>query len=260
MTEDSITDEQLVAYLDGALSDDAAARIAAAIDADPILAARAEALSPDLSALRAEMDAMLGQAPAMDIPADLQTDVPDALPDALPVSRPVSRIIWWPAAAAAVFALAIGLGVGLSMNRAAPPDWMQAVADYQELYGPETLAGPALSDTQRAAGLRRVADAMALPLTAERVALRGLTLQRAQLLTIDGGPLVQIAYTDASGAPVALCLTRTDGADRPPRTRVYGTQNAVEWQLDGIGYILIGRVPPATLLAGQKDVSAQFAG
>lgn len=253
---DEITDDELIGYLDGYLADEDARRIATAIDADDDLAARAAALSPDMAALKEEFDALLHLAPRS-LPVAEAISAPTVVPANAGTGR--MTVPWWPTAMAATLALAIGLAAGFSLSPKPPQqDWMQAVADYQRLYGPETLGGPALTEQQRRDGLARAAGAVDLPLTPNSVAIAGLDFQRAQILTIDGAPLVQIAYTDPDGAPVALCLTRTGGPEIAPRSTRYGAMNAVTWQTAGVGFILIGTSASALLQAGQADVAPRI--
>lgn len=107
-----LNDETLMAYADGELPPEEAARVAAAIAADPALATRARVFGQTRRA-------MAGLKPA---------PVPDALADriramsAQPAPEPANviplrrRITNWQLPAAAAIALAIGLGAGATLR------------------------------------------------------------------------------------------------------------------------------------------------
>lgn len=246
MTAETPTDEELVAYLDGALPDAEADRIAQALARDGELAARLQALEVDMGALRAGFDDLVAGAPALSVPE-------------VPVHEPAPAMSdgFWTlsrAAAVAVVMFGAGLGIGWSVApTASAPDWHQAVADYQVLYTTATLTAVPMSDQGRAAGLAHVGHALGLALDESDVAIPGLTFQRAQILEHRGAPLAQLAYLDGAGNPVAFCFTRTGGSDQASRSVEISGLNAETWQQGGIGYILIGPAPAEDLrLAGQR--------
>ncbi|MEM9062981.1 MAG: hypothetical protein AAGD13_21155 [Pseudomonadota bacterium] len=243
-----VTDEQIVAFLDDALSSEEQARIALAVANDPSVAARIEALALDRDDLRAGFEDMLSEAPVIALPPE-------------PANQPQQPSGWgvWGlrgAAAAAIFAIGIGAGSLLTPPTEVRNDWTTAVADYQVLYATETLTTTPLSDAARELSLARTSAALGLDLSEEALSVDGLDFQRAQILSYMETPLAQLAFLDADGTPFALCFLRLDGGDTEPRTEDLAGLASVTWQQDGFGFILIGGDDPAAVEALQK----QFAG
>jgi anti-sigma factor RsiW len=194
MTQDR--DADLVALLDGTLPSADAQALREELSADPTLRAHMDALDVDLSGLRAQADGVLASAPPM--PAAMGSRTTAA------ARRPVATL-----AMAASVALALVLGgvlVGTRLGKA--EDWRDYAAAYHLLYQPETLAAPVQGD----GGVAYVSEALGHDLSA-LAELEDLDFRRAQVLGWEGQPLVQFAYLDASGRPVAVCImVAGDGA------------------------------------------------
>ena len=235
-----VSDEELIAYLDGApnnvLTEARRAEIVRAL-ADPDVAARVEELRMDTTELRSGMDALLGTAPTFEIP-----DQRDAQRRS------------WPQIAAVAAVFVVGVLAGWLLSPGERDDWHMAVAEYQVLYTTETLtAVPATSD-QRAAGLAATGKALGLDLT-PAADLPGLQFKRAQLLRHDGNLVAQLVYLDGDGNPVAFCLTRTGGADAAKETLTRKGLTATAWQTTGVGFLLIGPVDQGVLAKAQVALS-----
>lgn len=114
-----IDPEQLQAYLDGALADDALdadtrARIEAAMAADPALASEVAAAARLRARIRAEFDPVLDEPMPERFAALFDAPAAPAVFDAgnvraLPARRPSPRPAWWMLAAASVAVVAMGL-------------------------------------------------------------------------------------------------------------------------------------------------------
>ncbi|MEJ6403997.1 anti-sigma factor family protein [Yoonia sp. 2307UL14-13] len=229
-----VTDEDLTAYLDGAADDALSTRIAAALETDPELAMRHQALTIDLDILRSayDFDSLRSPAPPENLAA-------------------IKTSLWKiPAALAATFALGM---VAMALLRPAP-DWVDTVASYQALYVTETLSGPTQPTQKSAAVLGQAKEMLGVDLGAA-IDINGLTFKRAQILAIDGQPLIQIAYLDDDGVPFAFCITAASaGGDmRQVMSHDLATQS---WVDNGIGYVLVG----GTDLNRVGILSAQFRG
>ena len=72
------------------------------------------------------------------------------------------------------------------------------------------------------------------------VELDGLEFKRAQLLAIEGRPLIQMAYLDAAGQPFAFCAVRLDDADQSILSEMSHGLATASWVNDGVGFVLIG--------------------
>lgn len=265
-------DATMVALLDGMLPPEEAEQARRRIAADPGLAARLERLAAGGNQAR-DAFAMLPP-PPLGLEAWLARQTAAA-----PQARPVPRRPWWGGfspmrlAAALAAVLIAGIAIGYVTGRVtapegsveeelagSPEEWREAVAQYLALYNADTLTAlsddPALHDRQ----LAIVASRLGIALPAAAVALPELTFKRAQIFDYEGRPLGQIAYTDAAGQPVALCILRQDlpvaGLTSEERHGI----NIVYWSKDGLGYLLAGRLSADRLETIAADVARRLPG
>ncbi|MEL7216243.1 MAG: hypothetical protein AAGJ96_09980, partial [Pseudomonadota bacterium] len=226
------SDEQLTAFLDGEVSDAEAEAIAAALEQDPALAKRLAGLEVDFAPIREAFDAVLVDAPEVELP------------------EPAPERRWVQPLMAASVALLVGVGVGWTLRAPEPaqaPGWLEVVAQYQALYAAETLAAVQPAPSAREAEVLRVAAAVGAPLTVENTEAAGLRYARGQVLDLGGRPLAQLLYQAADGTPVALCVIATAAGDAPVTTREVNGIPAAVWREGGFAYLVIGETDPATI-------------
>ena len=238
----AISDEMLTAYLDGALDADDRATVEAALARDPAVANRLAALDVPMAALRDGFDDLLAQAPS-----------PPALPSVS--TQPPRR--WLELAAAVVIGVGLGAGALFWQGDAAPSDWKMAVADYQVLYVPQTLAMPAPEPDAAQAQLEQASAAVGVDLT-PAVNAGDLSFRRAQLLGYKGRPLVQVAYLSRDDLPFALCVTDVDGPDIAPEAVMLSGLAGAFWVRDGKGFLIIGGDDLATVETLADDLQARL--
>ena len=275
----SPTDEDLVAYLDGELAQEARAALARTIASRHDVQQRLlelsggarpfrEAFAPLLDAApRERLDAMLAR---LAVPQPVPSEaLPSPSAPSLAVSqRPVpsrpgpSRLaVGLGALAAAVLLFVAGAGTGVAWlsglaplqallpasDHEAEEDWREAVAQYLTLYTPETLASIPDDADLRRRELATVGARLGLALPPETVALPGLPLKRAQIFAYDERPLGQVGFLDPSSGPLALCITTGAGAGPAlrPALREERRQgfNIVFWDTGRHRLMLIGRAP-----------------
>jgi len=237
--DDHISDETLTGYLDGALEDADMDRVAAALDRDPALCARLEALDMDFGEIRAAFDTMLPEAPK-----DL------VLP---PAAQPRPALL----ATAACALLAVGAGLGASFNASSAQDgWHDYVAAYQALYVEDTLTAVVQTDAQSAAQLQRVSAQLGRPLD-RATDIPGFAYKRAQVLGFNGKPLIQMAYLTDTGVPMALCIIRSDEGETLETMRLEGLE-AASWSDGDFAYLLIGGEDSAQIAAAATHLQAQL--
>lgn len=234
MSQSTITDEDLTAHLDGEADAVTRTAIEDALASDSQLIKRLEGLDIPLDRLRAE-----GAALAEAVP-------PVVMPDVRPAPSK-----GWLVAASLIFGLLLGAG---AMRLANPQDtWVDAIANYQALYVPATLAG----DVQPVEITKAVVSAFeaeaGISLTGV-TEIAGLTFKRAQTLGIEGRRLLQLAYVTEDGRPVAYCLTTVQDRDRLARHSVTYGLGAVDWVKDGVGYVLVGDLAADQLHALQATL------
>ena len=211
-------------YLAGELTDAEAAEIENAVEADAALEVRLLALDP----------------------------LANSVADAFAAVRPPQATVfprresgWQGSMVAAVAGLALLVGLGGGWFAAQSPDetkpWVVAVADYQVLYQPETVAVLAPAPGEVAAQLTRASAAVGSDLALfEEAELGGARLLRAQVLGLGNRPIVQMVYQLADGTPLALCLTQKgSGALEQMNFEVSGLM-ASRWQTEELDVLLIG--------------------
>lgn len=192
------TDADLLSYLRGDGDPATAGAIEADLTRDAALEERLMALDPIAEPIKAAFDGVA--------PADPAAFVPET-----PAQAP-SR---WPHALTLVAAGLVGAAVmfGTFNLRSPAPDWRMQVANYQALYGPETVGGALLSAEERAFQTEQAGAKIALAgLEAVTGVTPDLTHVRTQILQVDGTPLAQIVFRTADGQPVALCGLPHSGA------------------------------------------------
>ncbi len=171
-------------------------RIRRALRHDADLALRIEPLDMPLRSVRQAFDLDVLSAPSM--PAHISE-----------VSKPPKKRIAVPIGLAASFALGM---VGATALRFLP-GWSAHVAACQALYPTQTLEGPGQAPQDAQAAITGARKTLGFAFTAAPE-MPGMIFKRAQMLAIDGQPLIQLAYLDDNGVLFALFLTRVSEADR----------------------------------------------
>jgi anti-sigma factor RsiW len=136
-----------------------------------------------------------------------------------------------------------------------PRDWRSAVEEYTNLYSNETFS-PLHPDAALAAlELSAVGARVGARLTPETIALPGLRFTVAFMLSYKGSPLAVIAYVDAQGAPILLCIIDNHAPDAGMRSERRGELSLASWSRGGLGHLVIGRIPQeeAAKLAGMLE-------
>ena len=253
-------DALLTAYIDGELPADERAALDGRLAREPDLAARLAALEQSSRDFAGAFDLLLAEAPTARLSA--------LLAEAGEQARPASRRGWRPAAIAAAIALfVLGAGAGylvpLATGLVQPvpvaesPNWRQAVADYMGMMTPETLAIIANDPAALAGELTRVGDRLSVALTPDRLALPDSALKRASLYDFHGKPLAQLAYLSPADGAFAFCIIANGKPDGAVAFEQREGFNIVFWNRNGIGYMVIGKAPRATLEAFAGDLQAQ---
>lgn len=224
----AFTDEELTAYLDGEADADLHARVQLALASDAVLSDRLQSLDLPAAALRDAFSPEVLGAPQM----------PEGLLPAPRETRTPLRLV-------ASIAVAFGLGVVSSYmlqpgpQPAKEPGWKAVVASYQSLYVTDTVDIAAQAPEITADVLTGFGGSHGIDLSPAQT-VEGLEFKRAQLLGFKGKPLLQMAYLAPGGVPVALCIIRSNGDDKPMQSEVLAEMATASWVSDGVGYLLIG--------------------
>jgi anti-sigma factor RsiW len=234
-------DAELVALIDNELDEEAKDRLLARLAADEELRQRYEALRDAGAPIAGSLDALLEMAPVNRLRG-------------LPLMRPArgpSRLFSWIsprglAAGLAACLLSAGAAAWIALSLARlgePTDWLSAVVEYTNLFTQETFS-PLHPDASLAAKeLSAVGERVGANLTPESVALPGLRFTVAFMLSYKGSPLGVIAYVDAAGSPVLLCVIANQAPDAPIRSERRDELSLAFWSRAGRSHLVIGRIP-----------------
>jgi anti-sigma factor RsiW len=260
MTE--LSDDLLVAYVDGQLARKQTRAVEQVLDQDDVLAARVDALKHAHARLEAAFEAILAGEEA-EVSA---ITVPEV--DGLVVSWRALKITLAALGIASAAALAIAgygwplslPGVGLTPQAPPPPAQTESVAsvagDWQE---EATRAHALLSRETVQIGLESQANVDFVSLQLARMLgadaklpnleAQGFLFKRVQALRFGDEPLAQILYLGLKGDPIALYAKKGDGdASETLLPGRFGDVNTVSWSEDGMSYLLAGAHDGALLM------------
>ncbi|WP_170384372.1 hypothetical protein [Ruegeria atlantica] len=242
------SDETLLEYLEGKLDESGANAIESAVETDPDLELRLMALDPYAPAVQAVFDRLSAETP--------QIDLPESVAPAQPVFGGLRLL----AVAASVAIIAVS--ATFWTTRPEPLGWAEQAAIYQSLYVPKTIASldnsPELLDAQFSLAEEQLGHALNRDALA---ALPGMELKRAQVLSFEGKPLIQVVFADAQGRPFAFCIIR-QGGDAPNmdvEQEILSGLATATWSQDGFGYMLIGSSDQIDLSRQLEFLTASFA-
>jgi anti-sigma factor RsiW len=237
-TSPVITDEMLVAHLDGELPREDEARVSRALAGDPELRARRDRLASGMRPFREAFDSLLPAAPAH-LTADLARRIAERPPP------PGRALLDRRALVAAAAGAAILAPVAFLLGRRSRPDmenWREAVAQYHKLYSDRTLAGIPDNPPGGVAELARVGGELGLKLSMAWLDAPGVAYRRAQLLSVEDTPLAQIALATPEGRALAYCIRRLDAPAEGPRLETRAGLPVAHWTAGGYGFLVVGPV------------------
>ena len=251
MTE--LSDELLVAYVDGQLARQQTRAVEKVLEQDDVIARRVTALKHAHSRLAAAFEAILAGEEAEVSP-----------------QRPGIFIAWGTAAkvglagaglvAALILAVA-GYGWPIVMPELAghpsgaadgdyvgslPHAWQDDVARAQALLSRASVEVGLESQANRDLVAFQLAQAIGPGLKLPDLEPQGYRFVRAQLLRSGEEPVAQLLYLGTSGAPLSLYAKKGEGSSAP-RFKQYGAIGSVAWSQDGIAYLLAGEADAALL-------------
>jgi hypothetical protein len=145
------------------------------------------------------------------------------------------------------------------------PEWVRAIEQYQSLYVRETVLGSAQSPAQAQAVLLAFTTTATLPtLKVPDLSIQGLSFQRAQRLSFNDIPLLQIVYLPKEGRPLALCampakrlkLENKDSDTHVKTNSAYGMSSA-HWQKNDLALVVVADWPIERLQATTDLIQQQ---
>jgi len=246
MTETSIYDDEiLTAFLDNEVDAETKAAIETALKSDASLKDRLASLEFPIKSLNIAASNLLDAAPA----------APDFGQTVKQPRRFRPQLVAW--VACLVFGVAIGTS-WIALRPHQPNGWRDYVAAYQALYVNETLASVATTPEAASANLTSLGATLGLDLSGAQFD-PGLRFKRGQILGFQGKALVQLAYLNALGEPVALCIIRGEdaGLEGISVTTLEGMAAAF-WERDGFAYLLIGGTDEAFIASTAESMAKRL--
>ena len=256
MTE--LSDELLVAYVDGQLARKQTRAVEKVLDQDDVLAARVNALKHAHARLEAAFEAILA-GEEMDVSA---ANAPQ--PDGLRISWRVVKVMLAGLGLAGALALAVagyGWPVSLSelgirwpgLSPAAPEaiitlsDWREDAARAHALLSRDTLEVSLESQANYTFVAFQLARILGTDPKIPNLEPQGFRFVRAQVLRHGNAPLTQLLYLGRQGAPLALYAKKGAGESTLIPGK-YGAIGTVAWAEDGISYLLAGEADDTLLM------------
>ena len=252
MTNRAITEDDLHAYVDGALGPEREAEVAAYLEVHPDVARRVAAFSDQRDMLRKAL------APIADEPLPAQFDLSWIVKKQRPRFLPVR----W--AVAAMLMLSIG-GLGGWMMRGSvqgSPGGLAALAQEAaysySVYAPDRVRPVEMRATDSAELVQWVSNRLKQPVTLPDLTGSGYRLMGGRLVATSHGPAAMFMYDNDRGDRLVV-LTRPMISDRnaPMAPHVGSDVSGFAWADGGMGYSLVGHVAAESLKPIANEVRRQ---
>jgi anti-sigma factor RsiW len=249
-----ISEEELHAHIDNQLEPERQPHVARYLEDHPDVARR-------MAAYRAQRDALrgaLGPVAAEPLPAllDLQSLIQQRLgPGRTP----------WRAAAAVLLAFILGGSGGWFLHGRAPPPsatltllTQQAVANHV-VYTADRRRPTELGAEQRDDLARWVSNRLNRKVAPPDLTADGFTYMGGRLAATADGPAGLFMYEDSHGVRLTVFVLPLSAAQSMPIQHVdFAHVDGCAWIDNGVGYTVVGKLPPAELRHLAEQVSQQF--
>ncbi|GJH17040.1 anti-sigma factor [Caballeronia novacaledonica] len=264
-----ISEEDLHAYVDGALSAGRREQVERAIELNPALAARVSDYFSLNNMFHERHDRVLNEP----IPARLRT---------------LKKTRWsgaanWPrfAGMAAALVAGIGIGIGTNMGRDAlslpgtsassaentrdvSAEGMEAMARQAALahvvYMPAVDRPDDIGKDREQDFVQYLSNKLGTDVHPPLLTKSGFELMGGRILPGDNGPTAQFMYRDAKGERVTLCIARRKTSTNTTAFKLYrdGPVNVFYWIDGDFGYAVSGGIDRKVMLELAHDVYAQL--
>jgi anti-sigma factor RsiW len=259
MTE--LSDELLVAYVDGQLDREQARAIDRVLEQDEVVGNRLEALREAHGRLESAFEAIL----AGEL-TEIRAHIPAAAPP--PAARSqggdlvkiglataglglilAALVAGWPIALPDFTGLGRNLPEAGAQAAAGPPTWQERALGAQALLSRASVEIGAESQGNRDLVAFQLGEAIGPALKFPTLEAQGYKFVRGQLLRFGDQPLAQMLYLGApTKPPLALYAMAGATGDTKPTLKREGAVGSVAWKDGGIAYLLAGEEENATLL------------
>lgn len=240
-----ISEDDLHAFVDGALSDGRRAEVEAYLENNPEVAERYARFGAQREALRVA----LGPIAAEPVPPNLN------LGHLVASRRQVSRTGWRAAAAACLLLVAGGGGGwmlrGMGMDRPTGINALAQEASYAyAVFSPDGGRPVEIAAADSDALVRWLEKRLAQPISLPDLSGAGYRLMGGRVVATQNGPAALLMYDDAKGTRIAILMRPMVRRDEnaPMARHREGDVVGYAWADDGMGYSLVGGIDAADLL------------
>ncbi|KND61984.1 Transcriptional regulator [Candidatus Burkholderia verschuerenii] len=250
-----ISEEEIHAYVDGALSGERRAQVERAIEMNPALAARVSDYFSLNNMFHERYDRVLSE----------------PVPERLRVVKQTR----WPrfAGIAAALVLGIGIGIGaggvigtrvpgLSVSDAndVTEGFVRQAALAHVVYMPAVDRPADIGRDREQDFVRFLTNRLGTDVHPPMLYKNGFELMGGRLLPGDDGPVAQFMYRDAKGERVTLCISHRKVSANTTAFKLYqdGPVNVFYWVDGDFGYAVSGGIDRKTMLELAHDVYAQL--
>jgi anti-sigma factor RsiW len=252
-----VSDDDINAFADGQMTPEREAQVAAALDRDPVLAARVGDIRKQNAAMRDALDPWLAE------------PIPGRLLDAATPLRTRGATLvqrWLPAGAAAA-SLVIGLGAGWLMrgemleHQGTPITFQRQAAITHALYATDANRPVEIWANEEERLVRWLSKRLSFQLRAPNLNDVGFALVGGRLVAGNEKPGAMFMYENADKQRISL-LVRKDNAPTGETAFRYALEDGVGvfyWIDDSCGYALSGNLDKSQLLSIARVVYGQLA-
>ncbi|SAK46788.1 transmembrane transcriptional regulator (anti-sigma factor) [Caballeronia hypogeia] len=256
-----ISEEELHAYVDGALSAERREQVERAIELNPALAARVSDYFSLNNMFHERYDRVLNEP----IPARLRTLKKRRWPGAAN----------WPRFAGMAAALVLGIGIGVGTNigrdvskmsntRAVSTDGMEGMARQAAIahvvYMPAVDRPLDIGRDREQDFVQYLSNKLGTDVHPPMLTKSGFELMGGRILPGENGDVAQFMYRDAKGERVTLCISHRRTSANTTAFKLYqdGPVNVFYWIDGDFGYAVSGGIDRKVMLELAHDIYAQL--
>lgn len=253
MTQRPITEDDLHAYVDQALSPERRADVAIYLADHPDVARRIAGFGDQRAALRAAL------APVAEEPLPPELNLARMIESR---QRRPSRPRW-AIAAAVLLCLGAAIGWGVRGSLQSQPGGLTALAqeatDSYNVYAPDHLRPVEMRASDRSELVQWVSNRLHQPVKVPDLAGAGYRLMGGRLIATSHGPAAMLMYDNDHGSRIVVVTRPMNGTDETAAMTPHASGNVsgFAWADGGTGYSLVGQVPADTLKPIANEVRRQ---
>jgi len=138
---------------------------------------------------------------------------------------------------------------------ASASSWIETVAEYQQLYTPETLLSLRPVPRRSTPSVDEFRAPAGWAIQAPNLRAAGFIFKGMQRLSFNGQPLIQMMYLPKNSSPVSLYIIKEVYPDENASEKLIGILNIISWRRNNLRYALIGEPENVNLAMLGKQIS-----